>query len=607
MLMDIYNEYVEEYNKDPFSDNTIELGECLIDSIGEERQRAWQEMVESTDLTHNSKKAWNMIRKLSSDKTSQVTATAVTANQIAKQLLDNGRSARRRPAGEYKQLKLPKHLINHESVMPEPFCMDELKTALSQLKNSKAAGLDDILAEFLKHLGPIATKWLLELFDQCRVTQMIPKMWRKARIIAIPKPDKDPNIPKNFRPISLLSITYKLYEQMILGHINPIIDGKLIAEQSGFRPGRSCASQLLNLIQTIEDGFQRKLTTGAAFVDLSTAYDTVQHRSLISKLYNITKDTKLCLIIRSLLENRRFYVDLNGQRSRWRTQRNGLPQGSVLAPLLFNVYTNNQPLPTGCKRFLYADDLCLTTTQKNLSNIKETLESALHKLSAYYKKSDLKPNPCKTQVSLFHLDNHKARATLNMTWEGQQLEHETHPRYLGVTRDHTLSYKQHCLNTKAKVSAHNNIMRKLTCSKWGANPDTLRITALALCMSTAEYACLTWARSSHARHVDTALNDTCRIITGSIKSAPTHCLYALAGICPPDIRRTAISNRDRAIQQTTVTHYMDASLRATDCLPGRVSSPYPKTVSTILPASVKPFGWRDGTSCRTTQTWLLEV
>jgi hypothetical protein len=114
-------------------------------------------------------------------------------------------------------------------------------------------------------------------------------------------------------------------------------------------------------------------------------------------------------------------------------------------------------------------------------------------------------------------------------------------------------------------------MRKLTCSKWGANPDTLRTTALALCMSTAEYACSTWARSSHARHVDTALNDTCRIITGSIKSAPTHCLYALAGICPPDIRRTAISNRDRAIQQTDNRHPLYGHIPPRNRLPSRKS------------------------------------
>ena len=104
--------------------------------------------------------------------------------------------------------------------------------------------------------------------------------------------------------------------------------------------GKSCTGQLLNLTQYIEDGYQRKLITGVAFVDLSAAYDTVQHRLLMKKLFDMTGDANLCNIIRSLLSNNR--------KSRWFHQTNGLPQGSVLAPLLFNVYTNDQLLPEGC-------------------------------------------------------------------------------------------------------------------------------------------------------------------------------------------------------------------------------------------------------------------
>ena len=88
-------------------------------------------------------------------------------------------------------------------------------------------------------------------------------------------------IPKNYRPISLLCHTYKLYERLILNRVSPLVEQHLIKEQAGFRPGESCTSQLLNLTQHIEDGYQRGMITGAAFVDLSAAYDTVNHRILI--------------------------------------------------------------------------------------------------------------------------------------------------------------------------------------------------------------------------------------------------------------------------------------------------------------------------------------
>ena len=89
----------------------------------------------------------------------------------------------------------------------------------------------------------------------------------------------------------------------------------------------------------------------------------------MKKLYDMTADAKLCNIIRSLLSNRMFYVTLGNRKSRWFHQTNGLPQGSVLAPLLFNVYTNDQPLPEGCSRFIYADDLALTTQQRTFPEV----------------------------------------------------------------------------------------------------------------------------------------------------------------------------------------------------------------------------------------------
>ena len=119
---------------------------------------------------------------------------------------------------------------------------------------------------------------------------------------------------------------------------SPIIEHVLIPEQAGFRPGKSCTVEVLNLTQHTEDGFETGEITGIVLVDLSAAYDTVNHRRLLEKVYNnMTRDYRLMCTIRTLLENRLFFVELEGKRSRWRSQRNGLPQGNVLAPVIFNV------------------------------------------------------------------------------------------------------------------------------------------------------------------------------------------------------------------------------------------------------------------------------
>lgn len=244
-------------------------------------------------------------------------------------------------------------------------------------------------------------------------------------------------------------------------------------------------------------------------------------------------------IIESLQQNRQFYVTLEGKKSRWRYQRNGLAQGSVLAPILFNIYTNDQPAPEDTKHFVYADDLGITAQGRTFEEVEARLESALNAMSAYYELNSLKPNPSKTQVCAFHLHTRLANRKLKVAWNGETLEHTNKPVYLGVTLDRSLTYKHHCEKTRQKVAARNNILRKLTHSKWGAKPDVLRTTAQALCFSTAEYACPVWSRSAHAKKVDVSLNETCRLVTGCMKAAPLDKLYQAAGFHSPNSRREA--------------------------------------------------------------------
>ena len=270
----------------------------------------------------------------------------------------------------------------------------------------------------------------------------------KARVISLLKPGKDPSSLNSFRPISILCHLYKLYERLIINRLCPVIERVLIPEQAGFRPGKYCTAQVLHLTQHIDDGFKTGKITGIVLVDLSAAHDTVTHRRLLEKVYNMTRDYRHMCMIRTLLENRRFFVELGGKRSRWRSQRNGLPQGSVLAPLLFNVYTNHQPIHPDTRSFVYADELAVTTHSTDFAPIEETLTSALDGLSEYYTTNELRANSTKTQVRLFHLRNRECGKQLNISCNGVNLTHCNLPVYLGVTLDWTLSYKAHIEKTK---------------------------------------------------------------------------------------------------------------------------------------------------------------
>ena len=169
----------------------------------------------------------------------------------------------------------------------------------------------------------------------------------------------NPKSAASYRPISLLSVCFKVLERIILGRISADTEEVLSADQAGFRPGRSTCEQVLALSTFIENGFQQNLKTGAVFVDLTAAYDTVWQAGLLVKLVR-SLPTWVVHTVEFLLKNRMFLVHIGDRVSRWRIQNNGLPQGSVLAPTLFNVYINDLPQTTS-RKFIYADDICCAT------------------------------------------------------------------------------------------------------------------------------------------------------------------------------------------------------------------------------------------------------
>jgi hypothetical protein len=246
-------------------------------------------------------------------------------------------------------------------------------------------------------------------------------------------------------------------------------------------------------------------------------------------------------LINTMIADRRFRVVLNGKTSKWRTINNGLPQGSVLSPAFFNIYTSDLPKTTSAK-LVYADDIALIAQGTSLLSIEQTLSSDLATLERYFQRWMLRPNPAKTMVTAHHLDNKAARATLNVLFCGKKVEHVEHAKYLGVTFDRTLTFRQHLDQSRQKVKTRLNLLRKIAGTTWGAGAKTLRTAALALVYSTAEYCAPVWGSSSHTKKLDTMLNAAMRTVSGALKSTKTEWLPTLANIAPPRIRRDHIAS-----------------------------------------------------------------
>ena len=200
----------------------------------------------------------------------------------------------------------------------------------------------------------------------------------------------------------------------------------------------------------------------------------------------------------------------------------------VSCPISFSTSTLTSSLSTTEHVTSYADDQCVTAQQSSFVEVETTIEESLAELTRYYRSNNLRVNPHKTQDTAFHLRNKEAKIMLKVKWNRIDLENTPHPKYLGVTLDRTLSYKQHIHNTKMKVAIRNNLIRKLSSFKWGTNASTIKTTALALNYSVAEYAAPVWARSSHAYKLDSELNSACRAITGCHKPTNVVELYLLS-------------------------------------------------------------------------------
>ena len=171
-----------------------------------------------------------------------------------------------------------------------------------------------------------------------------------------PKTSKACGYPKSYRPISLLSIPYKILERLIYARVEPLIDPLLHKEQTGFRRGKSTVDQVVLLTQNIEDSFEAIRKAGSVFVNLTAVYDTVWHRGLTCKLLRLLPDKNMVKMIMELVRNRSFTLTTgDSKQSRLRRFESGVPQETVLAPLLFNIYTYDLPSMIS-RKFDYAYD-----------------------------------------------------------------------------------------------------------------------------------------------------------------------------------------------------------------------------------------------------------
>ena len=238
-----------------------------------------------------------------------------------------------------------------------------------------------------------------------------------------------------------------------------------------------------------------------------------------------------------LVRNRSFTLTTgDNKKNRLRRLKNGVPQGSVLALLPFNIYTYGLPSMIS-RKFAYADDLALLHPSGNWKDLEGTLSQDMSTFSAYLQTWRLKLSHTKTVTAAFHLNNREAKRKLKAYNNDRRLPFCPTPTYLGVKQDRLLTFRHHLMALRKKVSSRVIPLRRLVGLGWGAGAKTLRIATLSLVYSTAEYCAPVWCRSAHTRLIDSVLNDALRMVTGCLRHTPTNHIPVLSGIQPAEFCR----------------------------------------------------------------------
>lgn len=320
----------------------------------------------------------------------------------------------------------------------------------TNLNPKKAPGFDLITGEILKQLPKKGVVMLTYLFNAVFRLKHVPDTWKVAEVIMLPKPGKPPSHVKSYRPISLLPVISKLFEKLFLKRLRPLIENnKLIPNhQFGFRQKHSTVDQVHRIVDVIERSFEEKQDCSAIFLDVAQAFDKVWHEGLIHKL-NKLLPKQYVELLSSYISNRLFRVKQEDEYSELKEVNAGVPQGSVLGPVLYLLYTSDLPEMDDVTVATFADDTALLAVGQNIDISTDKLQRACDKIYKWTKDWKIKLNELKSSHVNFTNKRWSNPPTLNIS--GTVVPFENKAKYLGMTLDTKLRWKEHVKKKRAEL------------------------------------------------------------------------------------------------------------------------------------------------------------
>ena len=338
-----------------------------------------------------------------------------------------------------------------ESLLLKQVDYAELQEILCSLKKC-APGYDGIGKDVLFLSLPFICHTLVHLLNLSLSQGIFPDELKVANIIPLFKSD-DPMLFNNYRPVSLLSIFSKIFEKVMYKRLVEFLEQQniLYDKQFGFRKKHSTYMPIMLLVDKLVRAMERGDFVIGIFLDFSKAFDTVDHKILLEKLEHYGIRGIALNWFANYLDNRQQFVTYNESCSNRQTMLCGVPQGSILGPILFLLYIND--LVSVCKHsmpFLFADDTNLFTSGNNLIDLSKTVNDELKHISLWLKVNKLSLNIKKTHFMVFTSKKHIPKVTVFI--DGHCIDEEISTKFLGIHIDNKLNWKKHIKQVESKVS-----------------------------------------------------------------------------------------------------------------------------------------------------------
>lgn len=479
---------------------------------------------------NNIAKTWKVINKILgkvNDKSSLPSMFKVNGTIITdKQLISEGFCNYFTNVGPDFAAKIPKSKRTflsymkgtyNNSIFLEPTDQEEIFRIIMKMPSKKSCGYDGISSKLLKSIANQISYPLAIAINKSLENGEVPNNLKIAKVVPIYK-SKDNQVFSNYRPISLLPNLSKILEKVMYKRIyNYFINMKILyPSQYGFRKDHSTVHAITELINDILNGFENKQWTLGVFLDLSKAFDTIDHDILLQKLSHYGIRGVALEWVKSYLSERKQYVEFMGVSSNQQSMICGVPQGSVLGPLLFIIYTNDLSSVTEhSKSILYADDSNIFKTGNNLRLLFRDVNKDLDNVAEWFKANKLSLNVAKTHYMLFqHRNNKPDDHDYKLTLCGNDIQETDSVKFLGLFLDPNLEWTAHIRQLETKLSRSLYMINSV---KEQLDKDHLKILYYSTVYSHLNYGILHWSATfdQNKKKLDVMQNKCIRTVTKS--------------------------------------------------------------------------------------------